>query len=233
MNFFLSFIQRLLSSCFAILSNIICSRFHSHNKWMPINYINWKRNVPFGASHAPSFLLLHFKLIVLLLLIVLCKYIAAFVPWTCRNPSAMVDVLIGTYHLLSVRWQCRRDFGQLGKHRRRCCLYLWFVAWILLFVVSRLICFGPLFFGSQILICEFLICFFSSCLLIKYMSVTKKKQVPLSTARYAMVLFSPNRSLSGSPKNNMTHLFAFSISLSIATIQNKTKHTRMVCVNMW
>lgn len=74
---------------------------------------NWL--VPFSASDAPSFLLLQFQFIIGLLLI-LCEYIAPFISWTGRDPFSMVDVLIGTYHLLCKGWNCWRDFGQFRKH---------------------------------------------------------------------------------------------------------------------
>lgn len=72
--------------------------------------------LPFGASYAPSFLLLQFEFVIGLLL-VLCEYVAAFVSWAGRDPFGMVvDVLICTYRLFGEGWKCRRDFGQLREH---------------------------------------------------------------------------------------------------------------------
>lgn len=93
------------------------------NEWMS-EWMNERCQLPFSASHAPSFLLLQFQCVIRLLLVVLCEHIAAIVARTGWDPSTVVDVLIGTYDLLGKGWKCWRDFGQFREHFvwRFCCV---------------------------------------------------------------------------------------------------------------
>lgn len=84
--------------------------------WFEAKWKMYGSQIPFGASHAPSFLLLQFEFVIRLLLLVLCEHIAALVSRTGWDPSTMVDVLIGTYRLLRKGWKCWRDFGQFWEH---------------------------------------------------------------------------------------------------------------------
>lgn len=100
----------------------------TRKKNMKKNIEEMKRSqLPFGASHTPSFLLIQFQFVIGLLLI-LCKHIAAFISWTGGDPFGMVDVLISTYHLLNKGWKCRRDFCQFREHFRKLrVLCLWWL----------------------------------------------------------------------------------------------------------
>lgn len=153
--------------------------------------------IPFSASHAPSFLLLQFERVVWLLLLVLCENIAAFIPWARRDPSTMVDVLIGTYHLLCIRWQCRRDFGQLGEHLCRG-VYLNDFVWI-----ER---------RCELSIYYFLIVFyfFFFWFLVSVQSMTKNKfhlMYECAALCSAQIEFDRIFFFLSRPKNNMTHFW--------------------------
>lgn len=146
----------------------------------------------------------------------------------------MVDALIGTYQLFSIRWQCRRDFGQLGKHLFVCIDCRFMRACVILVVYLFDLLFTLSVFGSQkILICEFFIrCQFYA---------RRRKQVPLLntiTTRYAMG-FRQNkkrtdcdcRLLSGSPKTNMTHLFLVLSQSRTNLFENKAHERIMICIS--